>query len=165
VKQIKFASAVVCLVVLWGLSCRAQVPAIKPAFPERVWHFAGHHKELLAADAIAIMAEAADSASSVHCQRIPGCTETNSQLGRHPSELSTWGQSMGLSSLLIAGNAVIWHFAADPFDRHVMWLGTGALAIDQIFNVNNNVNIAEGLQNGQNKSATFAAAKKSGILK
>jgi hypothetical protein len=40
---------------------------------KRVWHFAGHHKELLAANAIIFLSANASAASAVHCIHDVNC--------------------------------------------------------------------------------------------
>jgi hypothetical protein len=88
---------------------------------KRVAYYITTHKELLISDTLVVFAWSADAASSVHCQRIPGCDESNPSLGRHPNEFHTWGLAMGYSAALITLTHLSQHFAPDHFDRHLYW--------------------------------------------
>ena len=114
---------------------------------KRVAYYVSTHKELLIADTLVVFAEAADAASSVHCQRLPGCVEQNSLLGKHPNELQTWGAAMGFSAGEITLVHLIRYFAPDRFTRHIFWGPVAAQCIREVWNVHSNVNAAEFLQN------------------
>jgi hypothetical protein len=130
---------------------QAQEPmrAERAAFPARVVIYAKTHKELLLADTILILAESADAASSVHCQKVAptGCVERNIILSHHPNEVDTWSVALGMNAgMLIALNHLIWKFAPAPELRHMVWFTTGPIALVESINVDDNAATAARLQ-------------------
>jgi len=113
---------------------------------KRVGHYINTHKELLVADVLVVAAWSADAASSVHCQRIAGCTETNALLGKNPNEFHTWLAAMAPAAALITLDHLAVHFAPDKFDSHLFWFGPAGLCGLEFFNVKGNVDAAEYLQ-------------------
>jgi hypothetical protein len=138
------------LVCLLCASIPAQAQIVFVHKESRFIHYVKTHKVILVADTLLIMAEAADAASSVHCQTVPGCVEQNGTLGRHPSVAATWGWTMGAAGVLVTANHV-WWWATNKYDskdlRPLMFLWNAPLVITQVFNVKNNVDAAEYLQN------------------
>lgn len=115
----------------------------------KVGHYIKTHKELLASDAIVALAFSADAGSSVHCQSVSlQCIETNSLVGKHPTERQTAAWTLLAVGGIITGNHLIWHFGkqAEPGAEHLIWLDTTAIAIMETFNVRSNVQTAEKLQ-------------------
>jgi hypothetical protein len=133
-----------------ALPARAQErEALRPAFPARVAGYVKTHKELLLADTILILAESADAASSVHCQKVAptGCVERNIILSHHPNEVDTWSVALGMNAgMLIALNHLIWKFAPAPELRHMIWFTTGPIALVESINVDDNAATAARLQ-------------------
>jgi hypothetical protein len=113
---------------------------------KRVTNYVATHKELLISDTMVVFAHAADAASSVHCQRLPGCVETNPLLGKHPNELQTWGAAMGFSAGMITLVHLSQYFASNRFERHLFWSGVAPFCIREVWNVHSNVDAAEFLQ-------------------
>jgi len=108
------------------------------------WHYIKTHKELLASDGIVIGAIFADAGSSVYCQRNNpiGCYETNGLLGAHPNAGPTLALGSGIAGGMVLGNHLIWHFAPEKSDRHIIWFLTIPIAIEEGFTVKNNINVA-----------------------
>lgn len=129
----------------------AQEPqrATRPAFPARVVGYVKTHKELLLADTVLILAESADAASSVHCQKVSptGCVERNIILSHHPNEADTWSVALGMNAgALIAFNHLIWKFAPAPELRHFVWFTAGPIALVESINVYDNTAATARLQ-------------------
>ncbi|HKQ88761.1 MAG TPA: hypothetical protein VJS43_18540 [Candidatus Acidoferrales bacterium] len=109
----------------------------------RIWHYIVTHKEVLAADAIAVSAWSADAASTVYDQHHCACIETNSLLGKHPSEGAIWTYGIGGAAVQVSLNHLIWHYAPDHADRHLMWFELTPLVGNEVFNVYSNVQAAD----------------------
>jgi hypothetical protein len=73
---------------------------------KRAWHFAGHHKELLAADAIIFLSANAAAASTVHCIHDATCGQRPVPLGA----LETNAHAYAQANLIGLGGAAIMHF-------------------------------------------------------
>jgi hypothetical protein len=116
---------------------------------KRITNYVTTHKELLISDTLVVFAQAADAASSVHCQRLPGCVEQNRLLGKHPNELQTWGAAMGFSGGFITLVHLSQVFASNRVERHLFWGPTAAMCLREVWNVHSNVNEAEFLQHQQ----------------
>ncbi len=140
------------LVCLLCASIPAQAQIVFVHKENRFIHYVKTHKTVLVLDTLVVFAQAADAASSVHCQTVPGCVESNSTLGRHPSPAATWGLTMGYAGTLVAANHV-WWWATGKYDaedlRRLMFWWTGPIIIFEVFNVKNNVDGTEYLQNRQ----------------
>ena len=95
----------------------------------RVFHYVSHHKELLASDAILVVAWSADSASTIHALRVcPTCQETNRILGRRPSSVAVWSLGLGFAGAHIAANHT---FIREPKYRNarlLLWTPVGLVA-------------------------------------
>lgn len=109
----------------------------------RIWHYVVTHKEVLAADAIAVSAWSADAASTVYDQHHCVCIETNSLLGQHPSEGALWSYGIGMAAVHVSLNHLIWHYAPDHADRHLLWFEMTPLVGNEVYNVYSNVHAAE----------------------
>lgn len=109
-----------------------------------IWHYVTTHKELLANDAIEIAAWSADAASTIDVQRnCPSCVEANPIVGPHPSAGVVWSYAIGMAGTHTALNHLIWHYAPETTDRHLIWASTSIVAINELFNVHGNVTPAE----------------------
>jgi hypothetical protein len=139
------------IAVLLAISTSAQ-PNRFHRFVSHSTHYAATHKELLISDIIIASAESADAASSTNCQKVAPitCIETNPLIGKHPSNGATWRLAIGYSAGMITLDHLIWHYAPEPADRHLIWLTTIPIAIDETFNVKNNVDAAQRLTNARN---------------
>lgn len=114
----------------------------------RVGHYIRTHKELLIADVIIALAEGADAGSSVHCQHVSAsCNETNSTLGRHPSNAATWTYAGGTAAALITAEHLVWWQAkkVDPEARHLILIFPLAVGITESWTVSQNVDAANRL--------------------
>lgn len=109
----------------------------------QVWHYIVTHKEVLTVDAIAVSAWSADAASTVYDQHHCVCIETNSLLGKHPSEGAIWSYGIGAAALHVSVNHLIWHYAPDHADRHLIWFEMTPLVGNEVFNVYSNVQAAD----------------------
>ena len=109
------------------------------------WHWAGHHKELLAADALTIAAYSADAASTRYAEkRCPYCIETNPFIPGRPSAFDVWGVAGGYSGAAIALNGLIWRYAPEQFERHAIWLFVVPVVTNEAaFAVPNNIRAGE----------------------
>jgi hypothetical protein len=116
---------------------------------KRMTHYVTTHKELLISDTLIVFTQAADAASSVHCQRLPGCVESNPLLGKHPSELETWGAATGASAATITLVHLSQLFASNRIERHLFWGPVAGICIREVWNVHSNANEAEFLQRQQ----------------
>lgn len=128
----------------------------------RVWHYIVTHKEVLAADAIAVSAWSADAASTVYDQHHCVCIETNPLLGKHPSGGAIWSYGIGGAALQVSLNHVIWHYAPDHADRHLIWFEMTPLIGEEVFNVYSNVQAADIAPLGRrhsNSSASYGRLK------
>lgn len=123
---------------------------------KRVAHYVTTHKELLISDTLVVLAWSADAASSVHCQRIPGCNESNPLLGKHPNEVHTWLGAMAPAAALVTLDHLAWYVAPDRFDQHLFWFGPIGTSLLEVFNVKANVDSAQFLQNLQKARARLA---------
>lgn len=125
----------------------ASAPAVAQSVPVRVWHWAGHHKEVLLADGLVVGGWSADAAWSTRCQHeFPSaCIEGNSLLGPHPGAGKLWGYSIGFAGALVAANHVTYRYLPNPY-KHAFWAWSGWVGIGEAFNVNNGVNYLEGLE-------------------
>lgn len=115
------------------------------AFPKpHPLHYIRTHKELLAADAIFAAAIFADDGSSIPCQHaaVP-CIEENGLLGQHPSDRAFYLSGVGISAFELSMYHLLWHYAPDKVDRHIIWFPTTAFAIYEFRNVRSNVHIDE----------------------
>jgi hypothetical protein len=108
----------------------------------RIWHYVVTHKEVLAADAIAISAWSADAASTMYDQHHCACVEANSLLGKHPSERAVWSYGIGAAAVQVNLNHLIWHYAPDHVDRHLIWFEMTPLIGLEASNVYSNVQAA-----------------------
>jgi len=116
---------------------------------KRITYYVTTHKELLISDTLVVFAQAADVASSVHCQRLPGCAEGNPLLGKHPTELETWGAGIGASAGMITLIHLSQLFATNRFERHLFWGPVAGMCVREVWNVHSNANEAELLQRQQ----------------
>lgn len=135
----------------------ASVPAVAQSVPVRIWHWAGHHKEVLLADSLVIGGWSADAAMSTRCQdEFPtACIEGNSLLGPHPSAGKLWGYSLGFAGALVAANHATSHYLPSPY-KHAFWAWSGWIGIAEGINVNNGVNSLERLERlGSPPTQTF----------
>jgi hypothetical protein len=74
-------------------------------------HFVKTHKTLLAADALLILAQAADARSTVYSQRVcPSCIDQG-WLGPHPSPVQAWFGTEIEAAGLISLDHLAWHYA------------------------------------------------------
>lgn len=73
---------------------------------KRAWHFAGHHKELLAADAVIFLSANAAAASTVHCIHDLNCGQRPVPFGT----LETNAHAYAQANLIGLGGAAIMHF-------------------------------------------------------
>jgi hypothetical protein len=73
---------------------------------KRAWHFAGHHKELLAADAVIFLSANAAAASTVHCIHDVTCGQRPVPFGT----LETNAHAYAQANLIGLGGAAIMHF-------------------------------------------------------
>ena len=125
--------------------CVALISPVASA-QSRVGHYIRTHKRLLAADALLMAGWAADAASSVHDQRSGCCIEHNPILGPHPSPAATWAYAMGISSLLITGEHLIWWAGnkyGDTAARDVLiWPVPIAHGISEFYTVRDNARYA-----------------------
>ena len=135
----------VLLLLTCVLSTEAQIRSKRPA---RLVSFVRTHGELLVSDALVALSESADAASSVACQhaRPVACSETNPLLGKHPSAAATWGYAIGGAVAIATAQHLAWKFALrdDPPRRHVIWFGTGPLAISEARTAYSNLTLGEG---------------------
>lgn len=126
------------------------VPAA-PANPlRRIGRYIAHHKELLAQDSLIVLPWAADAASSVRCQHTsPHCVELNPILGRHPSELASWGYMMGFAGVTVACFHGLHAVSGDDTAlRRIPWFIVAPVVVDESLNVSGNVHLAERLSGG-----------------
>ena len=142
------------VIITFGLSLILPSSALAQLVtqPNRFWHYVRTHKSVLVLDSLVVLAQSADAASSVHCQRIPGCVESNGIVGKHPGPAALWAWSLGTAGTLVASNHLYWWQTGkrDARDlRPLMFLWNGPLVIYQVFNVKSNVDAAEYLQNRQ----------------
>jgi len=144
------------VLLLLGTAAHAQDESNRvPAFRShegrlnRITHYVATHKELLISDTLVVFAQSADAASSVHCQRLPGCVEQNPLLGKHPNELQTWAAAMGASATMITIVHLIRLLASNRFERDLSRGLVAAICLREAFNVNSNANAAEFLQRQQ----------------
>lgn len=115
-----------------------------------VVHYVGTDKELLASDAIVLMAANADAASTVHNLH-RGFIETNSILGQHPSNVQLYTFADVVPTLLISTNHFAWHRYQQPWsprrptdpDRHWIWFDVAAYAFWQQVAIRHNISVAE----------------------
>lgn len=69
---------------------------------QKVWHYAGHHKLLLATSAIYLASDFADTETTIQAQRrCPTCVETSDLYGPHPSPARLWGESAAFDAAYI----------------------------------------------------------------
>jgi hypothetical protein len=77
---------------------------------KKAWHFAGHHKELLAADAVIFLSANAAAASTVHCIHDVSCGQRPVPFGT----LETNAHAYAKANLIALGGAAImnfgWHY-------------------------------------------------------
>ena len=144
----KNIAAVLALILWFCAPAFGQVERVSGA--SRIVHYVKTHKALLLSDAVIIAAQAADAASSVHCQKIRPvpCIDSSPTLGKHPTELATWGQDMGLAAFIVtADHGAVWLSNSDPEHygayRHFIWLPTIGIAGIEGPTVWNNVCVAE----------------------
>jgi hypothetical protein len=109
----------------------------------RIWHYIVTHKEVLAADAIAVSAWSADTASTVYDQHHCVCIDTNSLSGTHPSDGAVWSYGIGAAALHVSVNHLIWHYAPERADRHLIWFEMTPLIGNEVFNIDSNVQAAD----------------------
>jgi hypothetical protein len=142
----KFAAAVLVCLLFCTPATRAQQAEKRDV--GRVGHYIRTHKELLVADTIIVLAEGADAASSVHCQRTsPNCVERNSTVGSHPSNAVTWGYAAGTAAALLTGEHLLWWLAkkVDPGARHLVVIAPIASGVTEYWSVSGNVDAANRL--------------------
>lgn len=110
----------------------------------RLKHWASHHKELLVSDAVTFLAYTTDASSSVACQREKpaACTETLTTIGKHPSAFATFGYAWGFAGAQIGLAHLMWWGADGDEEKHMIWLGTGAIVGIVIPTAYNNISIA-----------------------
>jgi hypothetical protein len=110
----------------------------------RIHHYVGTHKELLASDALFVVAASADTISSVHCAHVPrgNCFETNPLLPNYPSELGYWSFTSGVEAVYITAIHLWTHRHPDSPWRHFNWSVPVAASIYEIINVKDNYQIA-----------------------
>jgi hypothetical protein len=128
----------------------------------RIWQYIVTHKEVLAADAIAVSAWSADAASTVYDQHHCVCIETNSLLGKHPSEGAVWSYGIGAAALHVSLNHLIWHYAPDHADRQLIWFEMTPLIGNEAFNIYWNVQAADMAplsKQGSNTSTSYDRLK------
>ncbi|HEX5425896.1 MAG TPA: hypothetical protein VFW94_20275 [Candidatus Acidoferrales bacterium] len=76
--------------------------------PRAIGHYIGTHKLPLAVDALVVLANAADAASTLRAAHYcPSCIDY--ALGRNPSPAKTWGELMSFSAGLVAFNQLAYH--------------------------------------------------------
>lgn len=102
-KWIVRASIVLLLTFCAATSSQAQT---QQNIFKRAWHFAGHHKELLAADAIIFFSANAAAASTVHCIHDLNCGQRPVPFGT----LETNAHAYAQANLIGLGGAAIMHF-------------------------------------------------------
>jgi len=74
----------------------------------RISHYLVTHKFPLVVDAVVVLANAADAASTLRAAHYcPTCIDY--ALGRNPSPAKTWGELMGFSAGLVAFNQLAYH--------------------------------------------------------
>ena len=113
----------------------------------RTTHYMATHKELIAAEALVFMGQSADAASTVHVRRVcRSCVETNPDLGKHPDEMAIWGWAIGSSMLVSSLYHLENRYAGESADRHIIWLPTIAMAINDAMTVRGNAETAERAQ-------------------
>lgn len=110
---------------------------------KRAWHFAGHHKELLVADAVIFLSANATAASTVHCIHDPNCGQRPVPFGT----LETNTHAYAKANLIAFGGAAImtfgWHYRPKDSDKpmaHIfLWsiptlsaVGNGLQARDEV---------------------------------
>jgi hypothetical protein len=153
-KAMRFTIRVLLFVLCWISPAWGQSAVKDRSFAGRVGHYITTHKTVLVLDTLIVFAQAADAASSVHCQHVSpqGCIERNSLLGPHPSPAAAWGLSMGYASSLVAANH-LWWWATGKWNekdlRPLMGMWVAPVAVFQVFNVKDNVDGTEYLENRQ----------------
>jgi hypothetical protein len=110
---------------------------------QRLWHYIVTHKEVLAGDAIAASAWSADAASTLYDTHHCLCVEQNPLLGPHPSERAILSYGIGAAAVQITLNHLIWHYAPEHLDRHLIWFEMAPLIGAEAQNVYSNVKAAD----------------------
>lgn len=125
----------------------ASAPAVAQSMPARVWHWAGHHKEVLLADVIDAGSWYADATISMRCQHeFPtACIEGNHLIGPHPSDGTFLRYTTLYAGGLVTANHLTWHFAHGYY-KHLIWVWTIPTGISEGDAVNSNANYIEWLE-------------------
>jgi len=107
----------------------------------KAWHYINSHKELLASDVILAAAFSADAASTRFAEiNCPSCIETAPFIGQHPNTIGVWGTAAGYTMGTVTLNHLLWHYAPDKSYRHIIWIWTIPVALnDGIYVIPNNV--------------------------
>lgn len=138
-------SAVRRLLIIAVLLCVAPLASANPV--AHVWHFAGHHKELIAVDVLEAASYSADAASTRYAERkCLGCVEANPWISPRPSAHEVWGVAGGYTFSLAAVNGLLWHYSRGEYksDRHLVWfVAVPVLVNEGVFVIPNNVRAAQ----------------------
>lgn len=99
---------------------------------KKAWHFAGHHKELLAANAVIFLSANAAAASTVHCIHDPNCGQRPVPFGTLETNTHAYVQA----NLIGLGGAAImnfgWHYRPKDSDKpmaHIFLWSIPALSV------------------------------------
>lgn len=108
-----------------------------------LWHYIGTHKELLAADAVVVAAWSADASSTVYDEHHCVCVEQNALLGKNPSAGAVWSYAIGAAGAQVGVNHLVWHYAPDHSDQHLLWFVMAPLVGMEASNIYSNVQAAD----------------------
>jgi hypothetical protein len=139
------------LVLLFaGAAADGQVVFVtKPSKAVKIGHFFKNYWIPITASAVLTLAREANAESSIYCQKQPGCNETNSTIGKHPSALATRSYALASAGILDAAN-MTWWWLTGKYDskdlRPLMFLWNGPLIIIDAVDTANNIHDAEYLQ-------------------